>query len=452
MARKTTARRTRSQHPGVKLVKRERQSGTVWLGRYRDPDRGDRWREESLTAKQLTSDAKRISWAIGKSKYLQRRRIELAAMTPTERRREREQTETPLGKWTADALATLATELRPRSLASYATAIEPFARWCARQGVPFVEAIDSGTLSAWRDRLLSKSAQEPLPGGKRGARRASTSKRSPTTTNRDLRHLKAMLNRARASGLLPLLHRDDISDALRAVRVDRPEPDPLTTAECRQLLRSALARDARSERPIAPYVLTVLLTGLRGGEALSLRWSDVDLDLPGDRAENGPVGALTLSASTTKGRYGRRVDFAHAPILRQLFAALRLRNPRDEYVFGGDAPLSRYVADGARREMLEAEDESERAPTFDWQRLRKTAACYLVNSPGIFGAAAIYRESQLLGHSPAVAERHYLRAVVGIPQSATTLNAAMSVSREAVRIVRTCSRASADTLRVPKSA
>ena len=67
------------------------------------------------------------------------------------------------------------------------------------------------------------------------------------------------------------------------------------------------------------------------------------------------------------------------------------------------------------------------APSFDWQTLRATCATYLTNAPGIFGSATVYLSARQLGHSVAVAERHYLGVHRGIPRDAHTLEAAMQL-------------------------
>ncbi len=55
-------------------------------------------------------------------------------------------------------------------------------------------------------------------------------------------------------------------------RYEPPEVEPLTNAEARKVLAAAVGRRN------APRWLVALALGLRQGEALGLRWSDVDLD------------------------------------------------------------------------------------------------------------------------------------------------------------------------------
>ena len=70
------------------------------------------------------------------------------------------------------------------------------------------------------------------------------------------------------------------------------------------------------------------------------------------------------------------------------------------------------------------------APPFDWQVLRSTCATYLTNAPGIFGSATAFLSAKQLGHSVAIAEKHYLGVHRGIPRAARTLEAAMQIDGE----------------------
>jgi hypothetical protein len=68
------------------------------------------------------------------------------------------------------------------------------------------------------------------------------------------------------------------------------------------------------------------------------------------------------------------------------------------------------------------------APEFTWQKLRRTCGCFLTCAPGIFGGASAFMSAKQLGHSVAVAERHYVGVVRGIPPEARTLEAAMGIT------------------------
>lgn len=55
---KITLRGSRSPHPGVKLLRRARANGLVWIARWRDPETGLS-KEVTLDRLGLTSDAAR---------------------------------------------------------------------------------------------------------------------------------------------------------------------------------------------------------------------------------------------------------------------------------------------------------------------------------------------------------------------------------------------------------
>lgn len=87
--------------------------------------------------------------------------------------------------------------------------------------------------------------------------------------------------------------------------------------------------------------------------------------------------------------------------------------------------------------------------SFEWQALRRTCGTFLTNAPGIFGAASAYRSARQLGHSVAVAERHYLGLERGIPREARTLEQAMQIEAEVQQILDAVkARASSDAATV----
>ena len=107
--------------------------------------------------------------------------------------------------------------------------------------------------------------------------------------------IQALMNAKPESGLSPrsvgIIHavlRTALKDAVRweliprnvaalihAPRTTRTEITPLSPEEARAFLESV-----RGDRLVAPYTVGLAL-GLRQGEILGLRWSDVDLDVSG---------------------------------------------------------------------------------------------------------------------------------------------------------------------------
>ncbi|MGH8903791.1 MAG: tyrosine-type recombinase/integrase [Egibacteraceae bacterium] len=84
-------------------------------------------------------------------------------------------------------------------------------------------------------------------------------------------HLHRTLHRALGQALKWGLVARNIATLVDPPRVARPEIEPLSAEEARRLLEAA-----KGDRLEALYVVA-LTTGLRRGELLGLRWSDVDL-------------------------------------------------------------------------------------------------------------------------------------------------------------------------------
>ncbi len=438
-------RRVRSPHPGVTLRKRAWKSGaTAWYGRWRDPDSG-RELEAHLGKLRVTSAETRRKWAIAKSKDITAREYALE-------RGEARLTETSLrSEWDA-FLTTARGSVRPRTVGAYEDVCGPFIDWLETvRHIEFVEQIDRRTLSAYRNLVIAQPKSRPTVDAPRGTREPTDDRRAPATINRVLRHAKALVNHWRMAGLVPLLHRDAISEALRGVEQEGKRADPLQPSECVKLIEAAICHDAarfkltRREHqvrpsaktawgtpryvPVAPLVAFVLLTGCRIGEALSLRWDDVHLEAI-DMAGR-VVGEVLLEPSATKTKLSRRIDLAVSPMLRALLVRLHAQNGVTPYVFGGTAPLSNSRAVAARRRLIDRFD----GPVFTWQRLRVSCACYLTNAPAIFGGSSIFRSAEQLGHSPLVAHKHYLGVMRGIPHDARTLEDAMGIRRVLERLV-----------------
>lgn len=124
-----------------------------------------------------------------------------------------------------------------------------------------------------------------------------------------------------------------VRNVARQVQVSaghQEEVVPLTVEEARTLLRTA-----RADRLYAPYAVALSI-GLRRGEALGLRWSDVDLDtgvLQVRRTLQRHSGALHFAPPNT--RRSRRT----VPLLPSLVATLREHRERqaEERAGAGDA-------------------------------------------------------------------------------------------------------------------
>jgi integrase len=99
-----------------------------------------------------------------------------------------------------------------------------------------------------------------------------TQKLAEGLSPRTVQYLRAVLRRALAQALKWGLVARNVVPLTEPPKVPRPAVQPLTAEEARQFLAAV-----RGDRLEALYVLALTL-GLRQGELLGLRWSDVDLD------------------------------------------------------------------------------------------------------------------------------------------------------------------------------
>jgi integrase len=429
-------RRIRSQHPGVVIKQRKLPSGaTTYRARFTDPDTG-REVYTSLDALGLSKREARTLWAKRKARTIATRRAELASGAPTK-------TQTTFDAAITGYLQGAGKLLRASTLGTYTQAIEWLRVWANERGLAYVESFSPTLLTALKDALVAADKHVVQKGARRGTRKPAAAKRAPATTNTYLKNIKLLLNHFRARGLLPLLSKDAIGDALKPLPLPREQAEYLHPAQIRKLLEAAARHDAatfeetREEHakrrirgttpryaPIAQFTVFLLLTGCRRGEALALMWSDVDLDALDHDGRR--VGEIRLKADATKTKHARTIGLEVSPALLAMLAAMKLKlRPNDEkpYVFGGASAYTVDLIETARARMIEEFD----APKFDWQMLRSTCATYLTNAQGIFGSATVFMSARQLGHSVAVAERHYLNVHRGIPREARTLEGAMQI-------------------------
>lgn len=147
--------------------------------------------------------------------------------------------------------------------------------------------------------------------------------------------------------------------------------------------------------PITPFVRFLLLTGLRLGEALAVKWGDVDGDV------------LRIRAAVSKTKQTRDVDLSVAPS-----AVPSNHGKAVDRIFY-------LTADEARAATRRLVDDFG-APPFSAQALRGTCSTYFTCA---FNA---WRSAKSIGHSVVIAERHYA-GLVKVPVGCGTLEAAMGL-------------------------
>ena len=217
---------------------------------------------------------------------------------------------------------------------------------------------------------------------------------SPTT----VRHLHAVLHKLLAQavgwGLVPR----NVADFVSAPRMVHHEMQTLSAEQARRLLTAATG-----ERLEALYVLA-LTTGMRLGELLAQRWSDVDLD----------GGSLQIKATLQRGAHG--LSFGEPKTARSrrgivlteaALASLHSHRVRQsaERLFVGkewednDLLFANEVgrpidAGNLRRRSFQPLLKEAALPSIRFHDLRHTAATLLL-AQGVYPKAV----SEMLGHS-----------------------------------------------------
>lgn len=172
--------------------------------------------------------------------------------------------------------------------------------------------------------------------------------------------------------------------------------DYLEPADLRRLFSAA------SLHPLGPLIIVLGSTGLRLGEALGLRWSDVDLEERRltvrrtlGRLADGGFGLV--EPKTARAR--RTIDLPRVAV-----AALRRQaelRPGEELVFADE--LGQPLRPWALRPALTAILRTAGLPIVSVHALRRSCAVAM-----LAGGASLFEVSRQLGHSTIViTERHY---------------------------------------------
>jgi integrase len=398
----------------------------VWVARWRDALTGAET-QQSLDALGLSTIEARRAWAIDKASSLKSTRAAVASGKAVATRTGLTKA---VGNYVAGATAKAIT------LEGYRPHLDRFVAWTATVGVGDVQDLQPRHLAAYRDHAVKLPATKPTKGGRRGAMLPGKRVLSGVTTNKGLTVVKLFLSWARRNGLVPHLDGDAVRDRLRPVKVERNAIEILRPKQVVALLRAALRHDAetyamtRAEHdgdrpagttpryePAAPFVLALLLSGMRLSELIGLRWAEVDLT----------ADEIRLGSSRTKTGHARIVTLTETPTLAALLGALRLRTPGDRVWPAWTVDLAKAT----RKRLL----GTFAAPAFDWRALRRSCAAVLTNAPGIYGSASAFRSAKRAGHSVVIAERHYVDVLRDLPATATTIEDAIRIRSIAEDIV-----------------
>lgn len=144
----------------------------------------------------------------------------------------------------------------------------------------------------------------------------------------------------------------------------------LTIEEEKRLLDSSITY-------LKPIILTALNTGMRRGEILNLKWSEVDF------ANN----SIMVSQTNSKSKKARKVYINST--LKRLLLELKLKSAGNEFVFLDEGNPLREIKNGFKAACRRAGIQGLR-----FHDLRHTAATRMIEA-----GASIVAVNKILGHS-----------------------------------------------------
>jgi integrase len=191
---------------------------------------------------------------------------------------------------------------------------------------------------------------------------------SPATVNRSLSVLRHLFNLAKRWNKF---YGDNPVSIVGMLEEHNQVERILTLDEENRLLNEAISY-------LRPILKTALNTGMRRGEILSLKWSDVDLN----------NNLIIISQTNSKSKKLRKIYINS--VLKKEFAGLKLKSGGNEYVFLSDKRMRlKEIKNGFNAACKRAGIEGLR-----FHDLRHTAATRMVESGG-----SIVAVSKILGHS-----------------------------------------------------
>lgn len=230
----------------------------------------------------------------------------------------------------------------------------------------------------------------------------------------DLPEIMQILKNFRETEYLPFHF---ATDELRKIIIKAREFDEETckiTRESKKAGKSFKNDMPVKNVPIMPMVLLIMLTGMRRSDAIALKWSNVNLEtglIKYQAIKNGKICIVPLVGDPNG-------DIS--PEFVKILKKWRKERPSDLYVL--PHPLSekptelKYTVKRFKKKLSGITDN------FTWQNLRKNFESYAV-SFGIPPAITAF----WVGHSPAVAEKHYMSYAIG-KLNAKNIASAMGIS------------------------
>lgn len=386
--RRRSLGRKKHLHPGVRFIAPDAEH-TAWRARYADVS-GKR-RTVTLERIDARTVETMVDWAVKLSEQLQRGRSDAKAGIV----RAGEDLRLPEAVERFFAAHPRLSDGTTRAYrASFATLVQGRERLTTKE-------ISLAVLGVWRDEVVNARRRNTRAGGRRGEKSDTRRLRSPFSVNKDLRHVGRLLEFWRSKAMLNLT-RDDLASSLKKTPARLERRGYLTVEQIRELMTACAKHDALGKyTPITPLIRFLLLTGMRVAEALAIKWSDVvgdQINVPGAVSKTGEPREIDLTISPTA-----------------------LPSPRGT---GRVFAITAGEVHAARKRLAQLN-----APRWSPHALRRTCGTFLSCAPGIYGGASAFMSAQRLGHSVAVAEKHYVtaRGALRIPREASTLEGAMQL-------------------------
>ncbi len=243
---------------------------------------------------------------------------------------------------------------------------------------------------------------------------------APSTVNRRVTTLKAVLNKAVEWDVIPI----NPLSKIKPLKIDKKSRVRFLSKEEEQTLRVALEtreadirkgrlsgnawREVRGYKTLPsldsvfadylkPMVLLTLNTGLRRGEVFNLKWTDIDF-----RQKQ-----LTVEGTTAKSGQTR-----HIPLNKEAFKLLENWKLQSDGLFVFSSPVTGNKFDNVKRSW-EALRERAGLPDFWFHDLRHTFASKLV-----MAGQDLYVIKELLGHSTIQMTERYAHLAPDLKASA----------------------------------
>ena len=178
---------------------------------------------------------------------------------------------------------------------------------------------------------------------------------------------------------------------------------------------------AIAEPAFRPMITYAILTGMRRGEILDLRWRAVDFER----------GVITVESSTAKSGKTRKIPMREylADILRSFWAERKIVRPdRSDRVF--DSWMGqRFTAPTVRRMMEDAVERCTELPEDIREKLTFHSLRHTATSQMLMSGMSIFEVSKILGHSSTTMTERYAHFT---PSTATGAKAGLDKMESAL--------------------